>query len=166
MKSIYLASGLGFSAHQKRKLLPDFVRILEDLGAEVLEPFTTNEQEVFHMRPGWAYRVGQRDLRSVVDCDAILVVLNGNPPDEGAMVELGAAIALGKPTFLFRDDFRRCADCEQYQLNLMIFTGLPEDGWRDYWYTSLEEISDPDKALARWLRGDLEAYVTRPAEGW
>ena len=42
------------------------------------------------------------------------------------MVELGAAIALNKPTFLFRDDHRRVTECEEYPLNLMIFTGLPE----------------------------------------
>ena len=53
------------------------------------------------------------------------------------MVELGMAIALGKPTFLFRDDFRRVVESEQYPLNLMLFTGLPEQGWEDYYYTSI-----------------------------
>ena len=66
------------------------------------------------------------------------------------MVELGIAIALGKPTFLFRDDFRRATDSEKYPLNLMLFTGMPEHGWQDYYYTSLEEIASPDKMLARW----------------
>jgi hypothetical protein len=46
-----------------------------------------------------------------------------------AMIELGAAIALGKKTFIFRDDFRTCASCEDYPLNLMVFTGLPQHGW-------------------------------------
>ena len=36
------------------------------------------------------------------------------------------AIAWHKPTFLFRDDFRRCTDSEVYPLNLMLFAGLPE----------------------------------------
>ena len=71
------------------------------------------------------------------------------------MVELGAAIALNKKVFLFRDDFRRCTDCEDYPLNLMIFTGLPENGWEAYYYTSLDEVISPDKAMARWLREDL-----------
>ena len=66
------------------------------------------------------------------------------------MVELGAAIALDKPTFLFRDDFRVSNDCEEYPLNLMLFTGLPEDGWRTFYYTDVDEISDPSKALAQW----------------
>ena len=68
------------------------------------------------------------------------------------MVELGMAIALGKPTFLFRDDFRRVVESEQYPLNLMLFTGLSEEGWQDY-YTSVSEITAPEKALARWARG-------------
>ena len=70
------------------------------------------------------------------------------------MVELGMAIAWEKPVFLFRDDFRRCTDSEVYPLNLMLFTGLPADGWETAWYGSLEEIADPGKALARWLRHD------------
>ena len=46
-------------------------------------------------------------------------------PDEGVMVELGShmaiRVALGKyPTFLFRDDFRRVVESEQYPLNLML----------------------------------------------
>ena len=32
----------------------------------------------------------------------------------------------------------------------MLFTGMPRRRWRDYYYTSIEEIGAPDKALARW----------------
>jgi nucleoside 2-deoxyribosyltransferase len=78
--------------------------------------------------------------------------VNGTPPDEGVMVELGMAIALKKPIFLFRDDFRRCTDSEEYPLNLMVFASLPEVGWQHYFYDSVEGISDPEKALAVWLR--------------
>ena len=70
------------------------------------------------------------------------------------MVELGLAIAWEKPVFLFRDDFRRCTDSDTYPLNLMLFTGLPETDWQAYWYGSIEEIIDPGKALARWLKKD------------
>lgn len=149
-KTIYLASPYGFSAQQKQKLLPEFVHALESLGAEVWEPFERSNQ-VDRTRAGWAYQIGQADLRDVVESDAIFAIVNGTPPDEGVMVELGVAIALGKKTFLFRDDFRRCTDSEHYPLNLMLFTGLPKRGWEDYYYTSLDDIADPDKALARWL---------------
>ena len=115
------------------------------------EPFERNGQ-VDLAQPGWAYQVAQRDLQDVKDADALFAVVNGTPPDEGVMVELGVAIALGKPTFLFRDDFRRCTDSEDYPLNLMLFSGLPAQGWQDFVYTSLEQIADPGKAIARWAR--------------
>ncbi len=154
-KRIYLANPYGFSSQQKTGLLPAFVQTLESLGAEVWEPFQRNNQIDFS-KAGWAYRVGQADLRDVVESDATFAIVNGTPPDEGVMVELGAAIALNKVTFLFRDDFRRCTDSETYPLNLMLFTGLPEVGWQDYYYPSIEEIGSPDKALARWLNGELD----------
>jgi hypothetical protein len=72
------------------------------------------------------------------------------------MVELGMAIALNKTIFLFRDDFRRCTDSEQYPLNLMIFAGLPEIGWQDFFYSSVAEISSPQKALFTWVQGETQ----------
>ena len=65
-------------------------------------------------RLGGRTALGRGDLRDVVESDAIFAVVNGVPPDEGVMVELGIAIALGKHTFLFRDDFRRVVESEQY----------------------------------------------------
>jgi len=35
----------------------------------------------------------------------------------------------------------------------MLFTGLGYDDWTDSYYTSVDEISSPDKALARWASG-------------
>jgi hypothetical protein len=71
------------------------------------------------------------------------------------MVEIGVAIACCKQIFLFRDDFRRCTDSEAYPLNLMLFTGLPEVGWEEYYYTAIEDIRSPQKALVKWLTGVL-----------
>ena len=86
------------------------------------------------------------------DSDGLFAIVNGSPPDEGVMVEVGIAIALGKPTFLFRDDFRKCTDSDEYPLNLMTFTGIPYDSWNDYFYRSLDEIENKDKAIYKWLR--------------
>ena len=80
-----------------------------------------------------------------------LLVLDWNKKLFASIVHGGWSLFGSKPTFLFRDDFRRCTDSERYPLNLMIFTGLPEAEWEDWFYTSLDELSDPDKALARWL---------------
>ena len=149
-KSLYLANPYGFSAQQRSGPLARLVSALEALGAEVWEPFARNNQ-IDLTAPGWAWRVGQADVRDVRNAEGLFAVVNGCPPDEGVMVELGLAIAWGKQVFLFRDDFRRCTDSEAYPLNLMIFSGLPETGWEMHWYTSVEELADPGKALARWL---------------
>lgn len=148
-KTIYLANPYGFSTQQKEILLPPIISALESLGLEVWEPFARNNQVDFQ-QAGWAYRVGQQDYADVAAADGIFAVVNGVPPDEGVMIELGMAIALGKPTFLFRDDFRRATDSEEYPLNLMLFTGMPERNWQDYYYTTVDEITDRAKALARW----------------
>ena len=149
MKTIYLANPYGFSTQQRDKLLPELSINLERLGLEVWEPFTRNDQA--DMSDGdWPYKVGQADVRDVREADGFFGVVNGCPPDEGVMVELGIAIALGKPTFLFRDDFRRCTDSVKYPLNLMLFTGMPREEWERYYYTSITELRDPEKALAQW----------------
>ena len=149
-KTIYLASPYGFSKQWNAKLLPEFVSTLKSLGAEVWEPFQRNNQVDFS-QPGWAHKVAKADLQDVKDSDAIFAIVNGTPPDEGVMIELGVAIALSKPTFLFRDDFRRCSDSEDYPLNLMLFAGLSASNWEDSFYRSIEEIESPQKALVNWL---------------
>ena len=149
-KTIYLASPYGFSRQWRENLLPEFISILEALGAEVWEPFHRNSQ-VDLSALGWAHKVATADIEDVKNADGIFAIVNGTPPDEGVMIELGVAIAMNKKIFLFRDDFRRCSDSEDYPLNLMVFAGLPSSGWHDYFYTSLEEITNEDKALARWL---------------
>ncbi len=149
-KTLYLANPYGFSAQQKQGPLKALEAALAAAGAEVWEPFSRNNQ-IDRAAPDWAWRIAQADMRDVREADGLFAVVNGCPPDEGVMVELGMAFAWDKPVFLFRDDFRRCTDSEQYPLNLMVFAGLPANGWEDYWYASVEEIADPAKALARWL---------------
>ena len=153
-KRIYLANPCGFSQLQKNCILPLIVEALESLGAEVWEPFAKTGQ-IDISEKGGVYRIGQIALEDAKQCDAIFAVVNGNPPDEGVMIELGVAIALGKKIFLFRDDFRINTDSSTYPLNLMLFAGMPENGWKDFYYSSLDEISSEKKALARWLRNDL-----------
>lgn len=150
-KIVYLANPYGFSEQQKT-LLDEIIRKLEILDLEVWEPFSRNNQVDFS-EPGWAYRIGRADKRDVEECHAIFAVVNGTPPDEGVMVELGMAIALGKEVFLFRDDFRKCSDSEEYPLNLMLFTGFTEhDDWTQYYYTSVSEITQTNKALYQWAK--------------
>tara|TARA_Y100001968_G_scaffold305818_1_gene322108 strand:- start:192 stop:656 length:465 start_codon:yes stop_codon:yes gene_type:complete len=149
-KILYLASPYGFSDHWRIKLLPEFINILTSMGVTVLEPFERNS-DVDFSTPGWANKVACSNYSDLKDSDGLFAIVNGSPPDEGVMVELGLAIALGKPTFLFRDDFRKCTDSDEYPLNLMIFMGIPYDSWKDYYYTSLEEIDNKNKAISKWI---------------
>lgn len=150
-KKVYLANPYGFSGEQKDILLPRLVKELEKVNPkiEVWEPFARNDQINF-ADPHWAHRVGQANMYDCLKCDAIFAVVNGCPPDEGVMVELGICIALSKPTFLFRDDFRRCTDSGEYPLNLMLFTGLNRYTWENFYYTSLDQINDQNKAFWLW----------------
>ena len=150
-RTIYLANSYGFSG-QARSLLTPITQSLESMGLEVWEPFSRNEQVDFS-QAGAAYTVAMRDREDVEKADGFFGMVNGNPPDEGVMVELGIAIALNKPIFLFRDDFRRCSDSEEYPLNLMLFCGLPREGWQRYYYESLDDLTDPDRPLAKWAAG-------------
>ena len=149
-KIIYLASPYGFSDQWRLKLLPEFITKLESMGARVWEPFFRNSNLDFSM-PGWADTVASSNYKDLKDSDALFAIVNGTPPDEGVMVELGVAIALGKPTFLFRDDFRKCTDSDEYPLNLMLFMGIPSDSWNDYYYRSIDEIDNKKKAIYKWL---------------
>ena len=151
--TLYLANPYGFSEQQRDGPLRELVAALESMGAEVWEPFERNNQ-IDREIPNWAYRIGQADLRDIRDADGLFAVVNGCPPDEGVMVELGMAIAWEKPVFLFRDDFRHCTSSERYPLNLMLFTGLPMTGWESSWYTSIDQLPDPEKALSLWLTGE------------
>tara|TARA_B100000965_G_scaffold219637_1_gene183797 strand:+ start:101 stop:565 length:465 start_codon:yes stop_codon:yes gene_type:complete len=151
IKTLYLASPYGFSNHWRLKLLPDFIDRLESMGARVWEPFVRNSH-VDSSIPGWAKKIACSNFMDLKDSDGLFAIVNGSPPDEGVMVELGVAIALGKPTFLFRDDFRKCTDSDEYPLNLMIFSGIPYDSWNDYYYSSLDEIESQKKALFNWIR--------------
>ncbi len=149
-KIIYLANPYGFSEQQKMGPLKDIVSVLENMGLEVWEPFERNNQ-IDMSQNNAAYKIGQADMSDVKNSDGIFAVVNGTPPDEGVMIELGLAIAWGKRIFLFRDDFRRCTDSGKYPLNLMLFVGYDHDNWTKSYYTSISDIQNPDKELAKWV---------------
>ena len=148
-KTLYLANSYGFSEGQRAGPLAELVCALEALGAEVWEPFARNNQ-VDRAAPGWAYRIGQADLGDVRDADGLFAVVNGCPPDEGVMVELGMAIAWQKPVFLFRDDFRRSTDSEVYPLNSL-------------WWNAGERRERGGARLTRRVREEYRVYFDRNA---
>ena len=149
-KKLYLANPYGFS-NQAKNLLHEFIQIFQDLKLEVYEPFERTKHLISE-KEKWAYELATKNLNDLKLCDCIFAIVNGNPPDEGVMVELGIAIALKKEIFLFRDDFRNCSDSDQYPLNLMLFVGLPKESWSKNYFKSLEDIKNPKKNFLKWAQ--------------
>ena len=149
-KKLYLANSLGFSK-QTKKLLYEFINIFNDLNIEVYEPFERTKH-IIQRDDNWAYDLAEINYHYLKECDCIFAIVNGNPPDEGVMIELGIAIALKKEIFLFRDDFRNCSDSDQYPLNLMLFLGLPKDNWEKYYFESLQDIKSNKKRFIEWAK--------------
>ena len=149
-KKLYLANPYGFSK-QIKKLLYEFINIFKELNIEVYEPFERTKH-ILQKEGEWAYELAKRNFDDLKKCDCIFAIINGTPPDEGVMIELGIAIALNKKIFLFRDDFRNCSDSDQYPLNLMLFLGLPRDNWKKYYFESLEDIKSNKKGFIEWSK--------------
>ena len=149
-KKLYLANPYGFSK-QTKSLLNEFINIFNDLNIEVYEPFERTKQ-IIQKKDNWAYNLAESNFHDLKKCDCIFAIVNGTPPDEGVMIELGIAIALKKKIFLFRDDFRNCSDSDQYPLNLMLFLGLPKDDWEKYYFESLQDIKSNKKRFVEWTK--------------
>ena len=149
-KKLYLANSFGFSK-QTKNLLYEFINIFSDLNIEVYEPFERTK-DIIHNEDNWAYDIAERNFHDLKKCDCIFAIVNGNPPDEGVMIELGIAIALKKKIFLFRDDFRNCSDSNQYPLNLMLFLGLPKNNWKKYYFESIEDLKSNEKGFVEWAK--------------
>ena len=149
-KKLYLANPYGFSK-QARNLLSEFEKIFKELDLEVYEPFARTKNLVKNV-DFWAYEIAKENLNDLKKCDCLFAIVNGNPPDEGVMIELGFAIALKKEIFLFRDDFRNCSDSDQYPLNLMLFAGHSKQNWSRNYLESLEDIKSEKKNFLKWSR--------------
>jgi len=149
-KKLYLANPYGFSI-QTKKLLIEFIKIFNDLNIEVYEPFERTKH-LIKEEGEWAYDLARSNFQDLKECDCIFAIVNGTPPDEGVMVELGIAIALKKVIFLFRDDFRNCSDSNQYPLNLMLFLGLPRYNWENNYFETLDDIKSSNKGFVEWAQ--------------
>ena len=114
------------------------------------EPFARNI-DVDNSTPGWANKLACSTFRDLRNSDCIFAKVNVSPPDTGVMDEIGVSIALGKTTFLFRDDFRKCTDSDESPPNLMVFTGIPLILCIDYYYCSLDEIENKNKSIDNCL---------------
>ena len=136
---------------EERQKEDELMNIFNDLNIEVYEPFERTKQ-IIQKKDNWAYNLAESNFHDLKKCDCIFAIVNGTPPDEGVMIELGIAIALKKEIFLFRDDFRNCSDSDQYPLNLMLFLGLPKDNWEKYYFESLQDIKSNKKRFMDWAK--------------
>ena len=93
-KKLYLANPYGFSK-QTKSLLNEFINIFNGLNIEVYEPFERTKQ-IMQKQDNWAYKLAESNFNDLKKCDCIFAIVNGTPPDEGVMIELGIAIALKK----------------------------------------------------------------------
>lgn len=66
-----------------------------------------------------AKEIYRGDLALLDSCDALVINLDGRVPDEGACVELGYAVARGKPRFGIKTDVRAA----EYGIDNMMIVG-------------------------------------------
>ena len=149
-KKLYLANSYGFSK-QTKNLLNEFIKIFNNLNIEVYEPFERTKNLV-KKDDDWAFQIAKANYEDLKKSDCIFAIVNGAPPDEGVMIEIGIAIALQKEIFLFRDDFRNCSDNDQYPLNLMLFLGLSKDNWHKNFLQSIDDITSNKKNFLNWSK--------------
>ena len=147
-KKLYLANPYGFSK-QSIPILDKFKQTFNKLDIEVYEPFERS-MDIMTGKKSWAYDVANSNYNDIKNCDCTFAIANGNPPDEGVMVEIGIAIALKKKIFIFRDDIRKCTDNKEFPLNLMLFIGLPRKNWEKSYFVSIDEIQSDKKDFIKW----------------
>src|SRR5262245_46151779 len=130
---IYMASPLGFSEagrHFYRSVLAPFV---EDLGYEVLDPWTLTDPKRIEAVEALPYGTARREAwralnremgatnRAAIDrAHGMIAILDGVDVDSGTAAEIGYAFARGKLIVGYRGDFRLSADNEGSTVNLQV----------------------------------------------
>lgn len=150
---LYLSNSEGFPGNGNKWLLAELARRLQEIGYEVWNPFNRNGQSHFLYGEGDDFNIARDNITDILKSDVLMAVVNGTPPNHGVFVELGIAIAKSMPTFIFdacNNVPRRPTVSKKYPEDIMLFSGMPADKWQDHYYTTLEEISDPNKALFRF----------------
>lgn len=152
MPILYIANGIGFNAHARTHTLGVIVNVVESMGFEVIEPFRdNNELSLTRERNVESeLKIAALDRKGVEQADGVLCVISSPIPDEGSMIEVGMAMALGKPVFYMNDDFRFRPNGHTLPMNLMLFAHSNAREWEQYYYTSIDELRDPFKGLIKW----------------
>lgn len=107
---IYLAAPLFNDAEKNFNLTVDTA--VRAAGFDTYLPQRDGGEGIALVRQGHDEQTVRRqlfasDVTAVRDCDALVFILDGRVPDEGACVELGMAYAWHKPAFGLQTDCRR-----------------------------------------------------------
>ncbi len=94
--------------------------------------------------PEISKRVFERDVNALKDSSALLMIMDGRVPDEGACVELGMAYAYGKICIGFQTDTRSFATGQN---NLMLD--------HSFSYSIVRNWNELDKLLVK-IKGDIK----------
>ena len=137
---VYLAGPLGFTASGRLYHETVLVPAVRAAGLEPLDPWDvdTEIRAVLDLPVGSAERrrrlpdvnrtIGARNARMIVDCAAVLAVLDGNDVDSGTAAEIGYAAALHKPIVGLRCDLRVTGDNEATLVNLQVEWFIVDSG--------------------------------------
>ena len=152
---IYIASGLGFGALTRTTVLARIISKVESMGFEVIDPFRdNNELDCITKRSiDTELQIARNDIEGVRRADAVLCVISSPIPDEGSMIEVGYAMALGKSVFYLNDDFRYSPDMSLNALpmNLMLFAEMDSKTWQTIYYTCIEQLDRENMGLRMLL---------------
>jgi nucleoside 2-deoxyribosyltransferase len=140
MKSIYLASPLGF-AESTRAFMAELVARLASV-VSVLNPWDdTSFQADFERAAGiidpaerWALyarintRIGAKNAENIRAAGGMVAVLDGVDIDSGTAAEIGYAYGLGKRIYGLRTDFRLTGENEVAVVNLQVRYFIDDSG--------------------------------------
>lgn len=152
MKTVYLASPLGFSEAGRLFMDSKLIPMLESLGSITVEdPWSLTSEEEIHTvqslpngdekRLAWSQLnrvIGSRNEAAIKRSDGMVAVLDGVDVDSGTAAEIGYAFGLGHRIIGYRNDFRVAGDNEGAIVNLQVEHFIYESGGTIT--TSLDEL--------------------------
>lgn len=88
------------SKFEEKERVREVMNLLRAVGHEITHDWTQVEQ--------FTRLAAMKDLRGVTDADVLVGIFEKPLKYKGAYVELGAALALGKPVYILGDAARKC----------------------------------------------------------
>lgn len=100
MKRVYLAGGW-FDPEQEERLSFVEKTLREKAGLDVFSPREHQFEELEMGSREWAKQVYLNDVKNIIDADVVFAIYDKT--DSGTMWEIGYAIAIGKPVYIFKE---------------------------------------------------------------